>query len=188
MNTLHCDYVYSGFEQAIFFFWQSILLDTDEWCRWTERPRVAPRALSGVWFESSSADGLGAGLRALWASARCFSKHNYQDSLRRPRMAAVFEKRHSDADWPKSYQPVQPCAWVCAHARSWEHITPVFALIYVLPRAFKTPTKNVQWKTNAYFPGQLCRLLSYPYKYFIFNMILSPIGSALKCSSKWILP
>lgn len=35
------------------------------------------------------------------------------NSLQWPLLAAVFGKQHSDADWPKSYQCIQPCVWLC---------------------------------------------------------------------------
>ena len=98
-----------------------------------------------TWLPAASAGRLGQpGHLALRASVQGFIRHNYQDSLQRPLIAALFGKGHSDADWPKSYQPAQPCVWLCvsacAPAHLWTHITYAFTRTYILPRAFKPPT------------------------------------------------
>lgn len=144
MKNLSSNSIYSDFKQIIFFS----LFNTYTWpllvlC-WGRKGQVqgnlsSPRV---PLLESGSekhtykmAACVRPGRLAAQASVQCFFKHNYQGSLRWPLIAVVFGKLHSDADWPKSYQPIQPYVWVCvsvcAHIRLWTHITHVFICTYI---------------------------------------------------------
>lgn len=102
------------------------------------------------------------------AWVQCFFKHDYQDSPQWPLIAAVFGKLHSDADWPKSYQPVQPCVWecvyVCVPAHVCEHTSHMYLHLSKFPlEHFHPQSKISKWGEMLIFPGNFvncsCALL-----------------------------
>ena len=90
------------------------------------------------------------------------------------------------------YASVSASACVCAcvqmHLYTYTILTVCTPSLH--PLVQRERAKIVK-EENVYFPGYFVRcscvcLINISYQ--IFNIIPSPIGSALKCSSKWILP
>lgn len=86
------------------------------------------------------------------------------------------------------YESVSVC--VCLDAFIHIHNSPC-AHTFPSILSFREKELKLPKNKNMYFPGYFVRcscvhLINISYQ--IFNIIPSPIGSALKCSSKWILP